>query len=66
MLETGDGATGVALFQAHAEIDIVLLDLTIPGMSGGEILRELRKIRPDVKVVLSTAYGRERAHGRGE
>jgi len=62
ILETGDGATGVDLFRGHCtEIDIVLLDLTLPGMSGGEILRELRKMRPDIKVVLSTAYGRDRA-----
>jgi len=62
ILEAGDGAAAVDLFQAHApEIDIVLLDLTLPGMFGGEILKELRKMRPDIKVVLSTAHGRERA-----
>jgi CheY-like chemotaxis protein len=62
ILETGDGATGIDLFQAHAtEIDLVLLDLTLPGMSGGEVLGELRKMRPSIKVVLSTAYGRDRA-----
>ena len=62
ILETGDGATGMDLFQAHAtEIDLVLLDLTLPGMSGREVLGELRKMRPSIKVVLSTAYGRDRA-----
>ena len=62
ILETPDGAAGVDLFKAHAvEIDIVLLDLTLPGMSGREVLEQLRKIRPTIKVVLSTAYGRDRA-----
>jgi len=62
ILETGEGATGVDLFKAQAaEIDIVLLDLTLPGMSGKEVLETLREIRPSVKVVLSTAYGRDRA-----
>jgi DNA-binding response OmpR family regulator len=62
ILETADGAAGVDLFQAHAtEVDIVLLDLTLPGISGGEILMELRKMRPSIKIVLSTAYGRDRA-----
>ena len=62
VLETRDGATGVDMFRAQApDIDIVLLDLTLPGMSGGEILAHLRKIRPNIKVVLSTAYGRDRA-----
>jgi len=62
ILETPDGAAGVDLFKAQAaEIDIVLLDLTLPGMSGKEVLETLRKIRPNIKIVLSTAYGRDRA-----
>jgi CheY-like chemotaxis protein len=35
-------------------IAAVLLDLTMPVMSGEETLRELRRIRPDVKILLST------------
>ena len=35
--------------------------MTLPGMSGTEGLAELRKIRPDVKVILTTAYSREMA-----
>jgi len=62
ILETSDGASGVDLFKASAaEIDIVLLDLTLPGISGKEVLEILRKIRPSIKVILSTAYGRDRA-----
>jgi CheY-like chemotaxis protein len=62
VVEARDGASGVDAFKAQAaEIDIVLLDLTLPGMSGREILEELRKMRPNIKVVLSTAYGRDRA-----
>jgi CheY-like chemotaxis protein len=62
VFETGDGRKGVELFRAHsAEIDVVLLDVTLPGMSGPEVLAELRKLRPEVKVILTTAYGRDRA-----
>ena len=35
--------------------------MTLPGMSGIEVLAELRKIRPDIKVILTTAYSREMA-----
>ena len=43
------------------EIDVVLLDLTLPGISGTEVLKEMRKIRSNIKVILATAYGRDRA-----
>jgi DNA-binding NarL/FixJ family response regulator len=39
-----------------ADIAVVLLDLSMPGMSGEETLPELRKIRPGVKVVVSSGY----------
>jgi two-component system, cell cycle sensor histidine kinase and response regulator CckA len=64
VFDSGDGRTGVDLFRAHAEeIDVVLLDVTLPGLSGREVLDELKKIQPTVKVILTSAYGRERALG---
>ncbi len=60
VIETGDGTIGVDLFREKAkQIDVVLLDLNLPGMSGREILRELKRIRPDAKVILTSAYSRE-------
>lgn len=37
--------------------DLVLLDMKIPGMDGLEILRRLKKINADIKVIMMTAYG---------
>lgn len=37
--------------------DLVLLDMKIPGMDGLEILKRIKKIDPDVKVIMMTAYG---------
>lgn len=37
--------------------DLVLLDMKIPGMDGLEILRRIKKIRPETKVIMMTAYG---------
>ncbi|MBI5866256.1 MAG: PAS domain S-box protein, partial [Planctomycetes bacterium] len=57
VLTTQSGREGIELFRAHSqEIDVVLLDVTMPEMSGIEVLVELRKIRPDVRVVLSSGY----------
>jgi two-component system response regulator (stage 0 sporulation protein F) len=37
--------------------DIVLLDMKIPGMDGIEILKNLKRMRQDIKVIMMTAYG---------
>jgi PAS domain S-box-containing protein len=62
VIEAGDGRTAVDLFRAReAEIDVVLLDLTLPRVSGREVFNELRGIRPGVRVILTTAYSRDNA-----
>jgi two-component system, cell cycle sensor histidine kinase and response regulator CckA len=62
VIEASDGRTGVDLFRAsQKEIDVVLLDLTLPGMTGGEVLQEVRRLRPDVAVVITTAYSKDSA-----
>ena len=62
VLEAGDGRAAVDLFRTHeSRIGVVLLDLTLPGMGGKDVLAEVRRIRPDVKVILTTAYSEEMA-----
>lgn len=39
------------------EFTLILLDLRMPGMTGMEILRKLRETRPDIRVIIMTAYG---------
>jgi two-component system cell cycle sensor histidine kinase/response regulator CckA len=61
VIEAKDGNSGVDLFIANAqEIDIVLLDISLPGKSGPEVLRELQHIRTDVKVIITSAYGKDK------
>lgn len=62
VVEASDGCAAVDLFRANErEIDVVLLDLTMPRMNGREVLEELRRTRPDVKVIITSAYSQDTA-----
>jgi CheY-like chemotaxis protein len=57
-----DGLAALDIFRRHpGTIDVVVLDLSMPGISGEEALPELRKIRPDVKVLISSGYSEAEA-----
>ena len=65
VLRAEDGARGVALFREQQErIDLVLLDLSMPGLSGEETFRRLRDVDPAVPVILSSGYDHDEARGR--
>ncbi|MBI5014949.1 MAG: PAS domain S-box protein [Deltaproteobacteria bacterium] len=65
VLTASDGVEGVEVFRAHAgEVTAVLLDLTMPRLSGEDALREMRAIRADVAVLLSSGYDEGDAAGR--
>jgi two-component system cell cycle sensor histidine kinase/response regulator CckA len=54
------GQEALNLFKKHREkIDLVILDMIMPGMGGGETYDRLREIERDVKVVLSSGYSIE-------
>ena len=53
----GSGRDAIAFYMEKGdEIDLVILDMVMPGMSGGETFDALRKIDPDVRVMLSSGY----------
>lgn len=58
VLLAADGAEAVAVFRAHRDrIALVLLDLTMPQLSGAQALAELRALSPEVRIVLTSGYG---------
>ena len=57
VIYTRKGDEALSLYDTHRNsIDLVVLDLIMPGMGGGDTFDELKKIDPDVKVLLSSGY----------
>ena len=60
VLLSGNGEDGLALFEVRQqEIDLVLLDLSMPRMSGQEVMDRLLELDPRVRVIISTGYDAE-------
>jgi DNA-binding response OmpR family regulator len=56
MAVSGNDALEKALSTSSAGYDIVLLDLVMPGLTGMEVLREIKKVLPKLKVIMITAF----------
>jgi len=54
-----DGRDALEKFQQHPDIDAVILDLTMPKMDGEQCFRELRRLDPDIKVIMSSGYSEQ-------
>ena len=55
VLEAENGREGLDIFNDHVdEIAVVILDLTMPGMDGKTVCREIIKIRPDTPVLITS------------
>ncbi|MCX7872160.1 MAG: ATP-binding protein [Verrucomicrobiae bacterium] len=60
--EASNGAEALIILNKHKdEIDYVMLDYAMPGLSAEEIFREMRLIKPGIKVILCSGYGEEQA-----
>lgn len=55
VLTAADGASGLELFATHP-VDAVVLDYSMPGMHGGEVARRMRQAKPNVPILLLSAY----------
>jgi DNA-binding response OmpR family regulator len=64
VIEAGDGAIGTELFPNKAVIDAILLDMTLPLRTGAEVFETIREVRPDVRVILTSAHGPETFGGK--
>jgi PAS domain S-box-containing protein len=60
VIEATNGSAAMNLLSAHAhEIDTVLLDVTLPGVASRDVFEQAQKMRPDLRVVVTSAYSKE-------
>jgi CheY-like chemotaxis protein len=55
VLTAADGHSGMELF-ATQPVDAVVLDYAMPGMHGGDVARKMRQTKPQVPILLLSAY----------
>ncbi len=57
-----DGNEAVSVFRAADAVDMLLLDVIMPGLGGHEAMAEIRKLNPDVPVLFSSGYSENAIH----
>jgi PAS domain S-box-containing protein len=60
-VEASNGREAIEIFRTSGPFDCVLMDLTMPEMDGLEALKELVRIDPSVRVILSSGYNEQDA-----
>ena len=61
ILRAQNGTEAIAVFKENTEIDLILMDINMPGMDGFETTKEIKKIRKDIPVIAQTALNIEDA-----
>jgi PAS domain S-box-containing protein len=60
VVECRDGSSALEMIRVGKEhFDAMLLDITLPGVSSREVYEEAERLRPDLVVILTSAYSRE-------
>lgn len=56
VIEAPDGETAVRILRKPNEVDLVILDVKMPGENGTETLRKIKSIAPDLGIIILTGY----------
>jgi len=60
VLSVSSGQAAIAAYlEKRGQIDLIILDMVMPGISGGEAFDRLREVDPDVKILLASGYSVE-------
>ena len=55
-IEAADGSAALDVIRADRHIDVLLLDISLPGASSREVFEEASRLGPDMKVIVTSAY----------
>jgi CheY-like chemotaxis protein len=55
-VEAATAQEAITAFEKDANIDLVLTDIGLPDMSGNDLVKKLRDIRPDIRVIIASGY----------
>ncbi len=56
VIEAADGDEAVRIFTQHPEVDLLLLDVVMPGKNGKEVLDAIRALAPNIKALFLSGY----------
>lgn len=59
--KAGNGAEALEILRANPEIEVVILDLKMPVMTGHEICPLIKNMRPDIEIIISSGFVDEHA-----
>jgi two-component system cell cycle sensor histidine kinase/response regulator CckA len=59
VLEAGNGVEAIEVLDKEGDVDLVVSDVVMPEMDGPTLLKELRRRKPDVKVIFVSGYAEE-------
>jgi signal transduction histidine kinase/DNA-binding response OmpR family regulator len=54
--ETEDGHSALAALEADGKIDLLITDLGLVGMSGEDLVTQVKQLRPDIRIVVASGY----------
>jgi CheY-like chemotaxis protein len=59
-LTARDGEEGIEVYKKNRDkIDIIILDIELPGISGEKVFDILKQINPDIKILIASGYGKD-------
>ena len=65
VLEAGDGPSGLRVLRETPQIDLLVTDIGLPGMSGLQLADQAREARPELKILFITGYSESVVMAKG-